>query len=225
MTSPAYRASSRIDNSSVTSQTSTEPTGTVLNDIIIATVEIDFGHGTITAPSGWTLLGSASTTDADTFAYWIRRGSSAPALQWTWLSSVSYVETYLVSISGAVNTGNPIDVWTFGTPQTTGTIVTPPPVTIITTDTLSCVYGFNWINGWSSSPTAPTGYTTRLGGNFFDTVIATKAVSVTGTETPSGFSSSAGSSPNLGLTIVVASQASISNTTTVSWTGLSVQTL
>lgn len=207
MTQPTFRSSvGSAASSGGTTITASEPAGAASDDIELASLHYD-GSGTPTPPANWTLVGSATLTDSKVFLYWLRRTGSAPALGWTISATTTYIEANLLAISGCVTTGSPIDSFVIGTPATTGSVITPPPVSIVTVDTLVSIWGFNWQNGWNPAPTAPSGYTLRRGGGFFDCVAATKGTSATGTETPGSFGAALGSNPNVGATIVLASLA------------------
>jgi hypothetical protein len=92
------------------------------------------------------------------YAYWIRRGSSAPALQWTFASSGRMI--YVAAYSGALASGDP---FSFGNHQVRDTTAsrTYPDCSGTTTDANEMLV---WGGGTFANPTSstqPTGFTER----------------------------------------------------------------
>ncbi|MFC6017805.1 hypothetical protein ACFP2T_16510 [Plantactinospora solaniradicis] len=103
----AFRADADVTNGTAgTSVVVARPTGTTTGDVLIAFVAAT-GLPTITAPAGWTLIG---TQDASTAlrirAYW--RAASNEPVSWTWTLGSSQRSWGWVGAWSGVDTTNPI---------------------------------------------------------------------------------------------------------------------
>lgn len=81
-----YASQASVTPTSGTTITVSKPTGTVDGDVLIGMISVRASSSpTITAPSGWTLVGSALTSSSTTTAVYYRvAGTSEPAsYQWT----------------------------------------------------------------------------------------------------------------------------------------------
>jgi hypothetical protein len=146
--------------------TATEPAGAATDDILIAFLYIE-SDTAVTAPASWsnsfngTTMLSECNTASDAFrmyAYWIRRGGSAPALQWTFASSSRMI--YVAAYSGALASGDP---FSFGDHQVRDTTAasTYPNCSGTTSDANEMLV---WGGGTFANPTSstqPTGFTER----------------------------------------------------------------
>jgi len=112
-TNIAFRsaASAGVDTGILT-LTINKPAGTVLNDVMIASVGVRPNTANITAPAGWTLLrrtDNANTTAHSLAIYYKAAGAAEPAsYSWTFDTSTGAAGG-IASFSG-VDTDNPIDV-------------------------------------------------------------------------------------------------------------------
>lgn len=167
MAAPAFRAISTAGGSTAANITGTEPTGGAQDDIYVAHLYIE-SDTAVTAPAGWsnTFNGTTMMAECNTatrafrsYAYWIRRGASAPALQWTFSSSFRGLS--IAAYSGALASGDP---WSFGTTAVRDdtTAATFPAVSGTTSDADEKLVwmGGDFIGG--SASTQPTGFTERL---------------------------------------------------------------
>lgn len=165
--------------------TPSEPSGAAENDILIAWLIHDQGTSA-TAPSGWTVLNYFDSTSFNGQLAWIRRGSSAPSL--TWSFQFSNFEISLTAWRGCLASGSPINASAYATP-TTRNPNNPdcPAVTTTVADTTVIAFGAAW--GESNPFTAPSGYTGREL-NAVDNgkiCVASKAVASATTENPGAF--------------------------------------
>lgn len=146
--------------------TATEPASAAQDDVLIAWLYIE-SDTAVTAPSGWTntfasvAMLSECNTASDAFrlyAYWIRRGGSAPALQWTFASSNRQI--YVAAYSGARNSGDPFSFADHQVRDTTASKTFPD----CSGTTLDANEMLVWGGGTFANPsgtTVPTGYTSR----------------------------------------------------------------
>jgi large repetitive protein len=110
----SYQSFSTIGpNAGVNSRVVAVPSGTTLNDILIAQVVGTGANPTITAPTsgGWTLVNKTTTssvTNAFEAVYWKRATSSESAYTWTFSVSGTYAVTIL-RYSGVSMASNPIN--------------------------------------------------------------------------------------------------------------------
>jgi hypothetical protein len=134
------------------------PTGNALGDILFAQVYTEgasqpFTPGTAT---GWTLIDSYPTniTGADkssTHWYWIARGASAPATNWT-AAGQSYSEVSYACYSGA-DTTTPINVYAKNQDSAAGS-TTVAWLTITTTITGCMIVGLGTISEFAATTAA-----------------------------------------------------------------------
>ena len=119
-TAPALRAIDTVTYGSRANTTLNKPTGTVDNDILIASVFQGFSSGSfpdVTPPSGFRMLLQSIryVTDSGFFGrfllYWKRAASEGST--YTWTHATSSTQIALTAWSGCVTTGIPIDSWTY----------------------------------------------------------------------------------------------------------------
>src|SRR5690242_1278290 len=109
----AFRAASTLVGGNLTSISITRPTGTLANDIMIAQIAQRGGSGTtITAPSGWTPIGSQTNngTTIGQQAFWKLAGTAAadPGPYIFTLSNQQRADGAIISYSG-VHATTPIN--------------------------------------------------------------------------------------------------------------------
>ena len=185
MASPQYRSHDEGAYGVGTSNTPTEPAGAASGDILLAIVYLE-GTVTVTPPSGWSdtfngvvpFENSTSEGPFEAHHYWIRRGGSAPAYNFSWSASAGY-QIIVVAYSGAVATGDP---WSFAAEaERDNTLaVTFPDVsgTTLTNDELLTWVGINYVGGVGG--VVPTGFTSRSNIDSHDIRVATKPQAATG---------------------------------------------
>lgn len=169
-------------NAATANITGTEPTGTTVDDIMIACLYHE-SSATVTPPAGWTNVFNGvtmftSTSDEWVNIYWIRRGASAPSFTWTFALGGA-AQITILSYSGALNTGDP---FSFGVQavRNDSTATTFPAVTGTTAVANEMLVWFsNNFNGVSTY-TVPTGFTLRATQVPDDTGAAEKAQAVAG---------------------------------------------
>ena len=110
---PAFRAAvSNAAASGVLSLSVNKPAGTLLGDVMVASIAVRPETATITAPAGWTLvrrMDNTSSTANSLAVYFKVAGASEPAsFTWTFSDSAGSVGG-IQSFSG-IDTANPLDV-------------------------------------------------------------------------------------------------------------------
>jgi hypothetical protein len=203
MTYPTFRSKVQNTGTGATTSFASEPAGAALDDILWLYVVIAVGATGITNPSGWTQLYSITTSNAVTRLLWIRRGSSAPALQVTWTGSF-YYDGAIGAWSNCKKTGNPYN--THAESGTTSRNPANPDCPAVTTTVPECLivaFGMGW-SGWVTTATPPSGYTLRHGETSnYDTGFAEKQLATATTEDPGAFADQ-GTGPNDVVEITVA---------------------
>jgi hypothetical protein len=163
---PTFRSKTISTFATAANITASEPAGAATDDIEIAFLYIESDNA-VTAPSGWSnsFNGTTMLSECNTashafrlYAYWIRRGGSAPALQWTFSSASRMI--YVAAYSGALASGDP---FSFGDHQVRDTTAasTYPNCSGTTSDASEMLV---WAGGTFANPTSstqPTGYTER----------------------------------------------------------------
>lgn len=123
---PVFRSDSNGGDAPSAGVSAIEPAGCASGDAMIGVLYIE-SDTPVTAPASWsnsfngtTMLAEANTASNQfrAYAYWIRRGGSAPDL--TWGFSSAYNRIYVACYSGALATGDP---FSFGTPFVKDTAV------------------------------------------------------------------------------------------------------
>lgn len=103
----ALRADSEVTNSSAgTSVVLTKPAGTADGDVLIAFVA-EIGVGSITAPAGWTLIGSEPAGSTLTVAAY-RKVAASEGASWTWTLGASVSNLGWVGAFTGVDTTAPV---------------------------------------------------------------------------------------------------------------------
>lgn len=109
------------------------PSGVAANDIIIVHIHAE-NTETITAPTGFTLIGRADVTGASDFyhsVFWKRAtGSDSGTYTFSWSTS-TWRTGFALRIPGCITSGSPIDASTHAESATTST--TTPSVSLTTT--------------------------------------------------------------------------------------------
>lgn len=200
MASPAF-ATESLNQGSGTSFTMTAPSGSADGDILYCQILVEAGFTSFSGPAGWNLeFGPIDVTDFSVWIYTIRR-SGAPSMGVSWSGS-KYWEWMIGRFTGAVSSGDYVDVKASGTPGAYTTL-TPPPVTISSAETIVIVSAAHWA-GYDSKA-GPAGYTQFCVGVFLDTKGAWLQVAAAGTQTPGAFESPGSSANAWASTLVLRS--------------------
>lgn len=111
-----WRPASTKAGGTGTTASGTVPSGTATGDLLIAHVAADSNAATITPPSGWTLLGSASAqvndvggSNTQSVYYRIVQGGDTSTPAWTLSSSLNWVVGLSRVKSGTFNTTRPCE--------------------------------------------------------------------------------------------------------------------
>lgn len=162
----AFRQKSISTFATAANITAVEPAGAAQDDILITWLYIE-SDTAVTPPAGWTntfasvaMLSecNAASSPFRLYAYWIRRGGSAPALGWTFASSFRGI--YVAAYSGALASGDPFSFADHQVRDTTAAR-TIPNCSGTTVDANEMLV---WGAGTFANPTGttvPTGYTSR----------------------------------------------------------------
>lgn len=186
----AFGSESHVTPGVVANATPLEPSGAVVGDFFLGLALTESAAPSLTRPTGWTVIPSASGLAAGAFRYdlsWIVRGASAPALTWT--CAAVYREAFVLRLTG-VDTTNPIDS---SAVSTIGTLNNPDPPSTTAVD--AAAFAVAVAIGWNGSATAwaHAVYTIRsnnAAGN--DGIMATRQLSASGAENPAAFTGSGG---------------------------------
>lgn len=193
----AFRSKTIGGGAAATGVTLTEPAGATLNDIlwwwqVVAATETGYA-----GPTGWTLASALTSTKANTWLYWIRRGASAPNLSASWTNS-SYTEGSITCWSGCETSGNPYSDLQINA-RTSRNPCAPncPAVNTGVANTIVVACGMGWA-GWAAGTGgwgAPLNYTMREDCSAFtegDICVASRAIAVAGSENPPAFGNAKG---------------------------------
>lgn len=199
MARPAYR-SKTFDFTSTghTSFTASEPASAAENDILVMWIVVASGATSIVGPTGWTLLDTQDGSAAKTRMWWIRRGASAPNLDVSWTTSVSYSERSVTAWTDCATTGNPYDDvqgYYNASQQNPDT----PSATSSGTERLAVSFGSNWTGATAWTP--PSGYTGHEVGTT-DLCVASKSVE-SGAEDPGAWSGATSTDNVMGVTLIL----------------------
>ena len=188
--------------------TATEPTGASLNDILFLWVVVQTGLTNWAPPALWTLLVDLSNGgggDSQNFAawlYWIRRGTTAPALNASWTST----KFYSVSTTcwrGCKLSGNPYNASAGLYAVTNPSAPNPPSISITAQNAVAVALGASW-TGPTVAYTAPTGFTIREAGAAGTAVCVASKIAGVGTEDPGVFGGvPAGANGEAGATVAL----------------------
>lgn len=140
-----------------TGVTPAEPSGAAADDIILALVSTETVGTTPTAATGYTLL-SADTSSGGSgggrplthHTYWIRRGGSAIANNWS-VGGAANAEVCLVCYSGCITSGSPLDV---AQSYNEGTDTSAEFVAVTTVTNGCMLVGLQCVNNWAASSSA-----------------------------------------------------------------------
>ncbi|MDE2102186.1 MAG: hypothetical protein KGL39_33380 [Patescibacteria group bacterium] len=192
------------DISSTTSATAVVlPTGTASTDVVIAVFGIDTAGGnasgwTVTAPAGWTKIGS-NQLDVDAgapgvvlFAFWAL--GSVANLSFTNSRTGDSQGVVVAAFSGVDNT-TPIDVLdTTGSSSTGSTSATATAITTVTNNAWELIAAADWLSGSFTSAgftVSENGHTNCAAALLYNTTPVSPAGS-TGTKTVSDSQSATG---------------------------------
>ena len=157
-----FRAASSTANSSgaATSVTVSKPTGTIEGDVMIAALGWD-ANGSITAPSGWTLIRSTLfNTDNNVAAWYKVAGASEPA-NYTWSQPANDDFSVGIATYYNVNKSNPINVENAQTNSASSNVVAPS-VTTTVANTMLVFIGSIDHNNVGNTWTPPSGMNERV---------------------------------------------------------------
>lgn len=161
---PTFRSFATPSAGVASSVVFTEPSGAAQDDILIALIYFE-STGTVTPPAGWSgtfagtsmsqALSVAATWVAS--AFWIRRGSSAPGLTFTFTSS--YSQGMISAYSGCKTSGDPFS-FAAEVKRDNASASTFPDIsgTTLDADEMLVWIGMNYVGG---TGTVPTGFTRR----------------------------------------------------------------
>ncbi|MFZ5424171.1 MAG: DUF2341 domain-containing protein [Patescibacteria group bacterium] len=159
LTAPSFRSYTEEVGSFNDFITINKPAGTVDDDIMIAIIYKENSGDLTVVPSGWTLLDRETpASDHDTHIYWKRASSEGASYTWEWVSS-DWTLGVIISYSGAIMSGSPIDTYSANS-STTGTTITATSVTTTVDNTTVLAVATHW-SATSGSWTGPSGYTAR----------------------------------------------------------------
>lgn len=139
----AFRTSSTIGNSAATTSLSVAmPTGTVVNDVMIAILSVRGGSGvTVTPPLGWTLINSANTTTVTTMksSTYSKVAGVSEAGPYAF-SFTSGLASLSVSSYSGVDTAAPIDTQAVQANAASLTLTAPTVTTTVANAMLVAMY-------------------------------------------------------------------------------------
>ena len=103
----SYVASSGATTAGGTSLAPAEPAGLGGNDIMIACANFNAAPGTVTPPTGWTLITSHTSGTPKSYWYWARRSEvGAGPYTWSWTTSTA-ASVGITAHSGRATSGTP----------------------------------------------------------------------------------------------------------------------
>lgn len=189
-----YASQASVTPTSGTTITVSKPTGTVDGDVLIAMISVRASSSsTITAPSGWTLVGSAGTASSTRTAVYYRvAGTSEPtSYQWTSDLAITDAVGLILRYTPSAPTTPPGSVDATGMGSLVSPAVAPSVTATGNNDRLIALFS-------SGTPgSVPTGMTQRAaidGGNSgawaYDQLLT--AIGATGTRTWTGSGSGVG---------------------------------
>ncbi|MBI4942470.1 MAG: hypothetical protein HY830_17150 [Actinobacteria bacterium] len=202
--SVTFRSASTFSTAGATALTVAKPAGLAAGDVVLATVS-SRGAPKITAPAGWTLVGSTpNSTTMVQAVYSHVAGASEPA-SWTWTLSKTQVAVVQLDAYSGVSTAAPVRAFAGQANASSGT-VTAPAVTANNGDLVVALFG----TGRSSAFTPQAGLversdvTSSTGSTKVSGSAADRAVTATGTVGPFTATTPTGSAANVGQTVVLA---------------------
>ena len=156
LAAPAFRAAASKAAASG-SLVINKPTGTVQNDVMVASIAVRPNTATITAPSGWTLVRRTNNTNSNPNSlatYYKVAGSSEPTT-YTWTLGSSAGAAGGIETFSGVNTSDPIDVEAGQNTANAVTLTAPSVTTTSAYEMLVTSHAF----ASSATFTKPTGMT------------------------------------------------------------------
>jgi hypothetical protein len=201
--SVAFRSGSTFSTAAATALTVAKPAGLAAGDVVLATVS-SRGAPKITAPAGWTLVGTTPNSTTMVQAVYSRvAGASEPA-SWTWTLSKTQVAVVQLDAYTGVSTTTPVRSFAGQANASSGT-VTAPAVAATNGDLAVALFG----TGRSSTFTPQAGLvertevTSSTGSTKVSGSAADRAVTTTGTVGPFTATTPSGSAANVGQTVVL----------------------
>jgi hypothetical protein len=137
-----------------------EPAGAAQDDILIARITSQASVSVIDDPTthGWTEIKVVTGSAIRFQSYWIRRGASAPYLEFGWSGAAGYA----VSIDcwpGAKTTGSPIGATNLPSTTSTGTTLNSGSITTTANDSVIITAGTHNAGSPAGLWSVPSGYT------------------------------------------------------------------
>ena len=158
---PALRSVS-TNTFSGSSLSAAAPAGESAGDVLIAAIQANTS-GAITAPSGWTLVGS-TTTGSDVTASFVKVAGSNEPSSYSWTASLPANGSIAILDYTGIDTTSPVNGWAGNSGS--GTAVAPSVATTATTISVILV---SWdSNSLSLLPNTPQGFTQRWWLHSFD---------------------------------------------------------
>ena len=154
-----FRAASTAGNKGGTTLVINRPAGVQAGDVLVASIDV-LGQPAITAPTGWTLIGSAADQAGNTMTkatYWRKAVAQEPT-SYTWTFSSKSAAAGVVQAYSGVDPTNPIDRTDTQVMSTAGMSITAPTIDVQSSGAM--LLGFFGIAA-SASITPPSGMTER----------------------------------------------------------------
>jgi hypothetical protein len=162
----SFRSSSTASTAGATSLTISPPSGLANNDVMIAIINANVETTTITPPSGWTLIRSLNNNNppitANASIYYKRAASESGSYRFD-ISSSQRIVGAISAFSGVITSGNPVDV-SSGQSNNSSATATAPSITT-TRNNEMLVYASVDDNSPASTWTAPSGMTEAADSN------------------------------------------------------------
>jgi hypothetical protein len=145
----------------VFSMSITRPSGTTTNDVLIAVITVS-RYGSISTPSGWTLLADVRRPGSTwSLVYYRVAGGSEPA-SYTWtVDDVDEGVAAIISTYRGVDTASPINASDFRSNTYGADMIAPSITTTVSNTHLVFIGGIETAYSTSLTSTPPSGYTER----------------------------------------------------------------
>lgn len=160
MAAPAFGAAGTV-LAGATSGTAAVPvpSGVTSGQIVFVFLYLE-ANRTVTAPSGFTLLGGANAAASNHWSYvfW-KRATASDSGTYSFTFTSTFREAVAIRVTGALDTGDPVDVFSKAARSTSGTVTPAVSVTTTGVDRLLLWFGSDFSTG---SWTPPSGFTERV---------------------------------------------------------------
>lgn len=194
----SFRSAGAVGTTLTTTITLSAPSGIQATDVVLAVIYADMGTGTITPPSGWTLVTRVDDGTTQNMAVYRALGNVASYV-FTIPDPANLGVGFTLGYIGVNNT-TPMDVAASGQINASSTTGTAPSVTTVTDNAWGvCFFGFASLSVSTFTDAAPLVH--RQNGDQLDGADFPKAVAgATGTKTTSINTSAA---TNIGVTVAL----------------------